>query len=83
MWSPEDVERVIINDAIKSYVEDADKRRRQCYLRVRRDYDMGLIGPDTVAHSFDHVAWVARETRRQLLAELDEETPVKRRGDEL
>lgn len=44
---------------------------------VKRDMELGLIGPEGQPHKQNREAWLAAEVRYSLLKELNDESPIK------
>lgn len=72
-------------DAIR-VVDEAMKKAHLYYVNryamVKRDFDMGLIGPSqhNAARTCNE-AWIAAEVRRRLIDELNDESPIRREDE--
>lgn len=66
---------------IHEAMQVANARYTKMLAHVKRDFELGIIGPDGQPKKFDRRQWIACEVRARLLDELYNESPI--REDEL
>lgn len=71
---------------VMKIVHDADTKAKARYLLrladVRRDFELGLIGPVGQPNKRRRDEWVADAVRQSLLRELNDESPVRREDED-
>jgi hypothetical protein len=63
----------VVHDAMRL----ADIRYLNRVAEIKRDMEIGIIGPDGQPHKTSREAWLAAEVKYSLLKELNDESPIR------
>lgn len=74
--NPAAAERMEIMQLIREAFRKAHERYVLRYAEIKRDFELGLIGPEGQPNKRRRDEWVAEAVRRSLLRELHAESPI-------
>jgi hypothetical protein len=73
---PETAERMAVMWIVREAMKKAHDRYVELYARMKRDFEIGLIGYNDTSHKMESTAWLAAEVKRAYLRELYLESPL-------